>query len=416
MSFIGLSKYTNSVIKRAIILSTASLLLLCSTASYSSTDEILRDSAKKNGLVPVNILYQPTDPNLVSIGESFFSTRHLSNSGDISCLDCHLDEFSSADGLPNAVGIGGVGEGLKRALSGGEVIPRNTLPLWGRGQSNFNTFFWDGRVEYRDGQVASQFGEAAPSLDPLVVSVHLPVIEIREMLIETPVVADSKVESVTGADRVYQELISNVLVHEPELMKQLASQLDKQIEDVTFNDISVSIAEFIREKFRLKPTKFHEFVFRKGELTEQEKNGANIFYGKGKCSVCHSGAYLSDLSFHAIALPQIGFGKNGFGVDYGRYNVTHNPNDLYKFRTPPLYNVKDTGPYGHSGSVATLREVITFHFDPLAQIDLSMMTSHDRTEYYKKMVSANEALTLISNLSDQELSEVLMFLETLSFK
>ena len=415
MSFIDLSRYTNSGIKHQINLSIAALLLLCSTASYASTDDILRDSAKKNGLVPVNQLYKPTDSRLVSIGENFFSTRHLSNSGDIACLDCHLDEFSSADGLPNAVGVGGVGEGLKRALSGGEVIPRNTLPLWGRGQSGFNTFFWDGKVEYRNGQIASQFGEAAPSHDPLVVSVHLPVIEIREMLIETPVVAESKTETVTGADRVYKELISNVLEHEPDLMAQLASHLDKPIEDVTFADISVSIAEFIREKFRLKPTRFHEFVFRKGELSEQEKNGANIFYGKGKCSVCHSGAYLSDFNFHSIALPQIGFGKNGFGVDYGRYNVTHNPNDLYKFRTPPLYNVKATGPYGHSGSVATLRKAITFHFDPLAQIELSTMTTHDRTEYYKKMVSANEALILIASLSNQELSDVLKFLDTLSF-
>ena len=72
--------------------------------------------------------------------------------------------------------------------------------------------------------------------------------------------------------------------------------------------------------------------------------------------MCHSGPYFSDFKFHVVAFPHLGFGVNGFGVDYGRFNATFDPVDRYKFRTPPLYNVVKTGPYGHSGSVATVED------------------------------------------------------------
>ena len=35
--------------------------------------------------------------------------------------------------------------------------------------------FWDGRVQNKESRIVSQFGESAPSPDPLVVAVHLPV-------------------------------------------------------------------------------------------------------------------------------------------------------------------------------------------------------------------------------------------------
>ena len=47
--------------------------------------------------------------------------------------------------------------------------------------------------------------------------------------------------------------------------------------------------------------------------------------------------------------------------DLGRYEVTEDPNDRWKFRTPPLRNVALTAPYMHDGSMQTLREVMEFY-------------------------------------------------------
>ena len=79
-------------------------------------------------------------------------------------------------------------------------------------------------------------------------------------------------------------------------------------------------------------SKFESFVYKNTKLSKDEIEGGLIFYGKGKCSVCHAGTHLSDFKFHNIIFPQLGFGRNGFGVDYGRYNITFDPKDLYKLR------------------------------------------------------------------------------------
>ncbi len=126
--------------------------------------------------------------------------------------------------------------------------------------------------------------------------------------------------------------------------------------------------------------------------------------------------YFSDLRFHAVPFPQLGFGKNGFGIDYGRFNVTFRGEDLYRFRTPPLFNVHKTAPYGHSGSIANLRDAIVTHFDPLRNIDLNSMNGLERHEFFKRMAAVGGAFKMLSVLNEREVAEVESFLKTLSFE
>lgn len=380
-------------------------------------DAILKDVVKKNGFLNPSELATSLDNELVAVGEQFFASKNLANSRDVACQDCHLDEFSSADGLPIAIGVNGRGTGLERIFSGGEIIPRNTLPLWGRGQKGFNTFFWDGRVDMpSSGELRSQFGLSAPSADPLTVAVHLPLVEIKEMLVETKEVKENKLESAAAAENVFDYILDNLRTWEPDLISELAQAYEIETASLTFNHVADSLAAFIRSKFAIKETKFHKYIFSNGELTSKEKEGALLFYGKAKCSVCHAGPYLSDFKYHTVAFPQLGSGKNGFGIDYGRFNVTHNPQDLYKFRTPPLFNIENTSPYGHSGSVNDLESVIRFHFDPLEDTDhIESMTDLERAEYYRVLSSANEALLLIPFLEATDITNIISFLETLSF-
>ena len=80
-----------------------------------------------------------------------------------------------------------------------------------------------------------------------------------------------------------------------------------------------------------------------------------------KCSLCHNGPAFTDNKFHNVALAQFGPGKgNGTGGadDFGRMNVTGLAANKYTFRTTPLRNVELTGPYGHDGVFANLRQFI----------------------------------------------------------
>ena len=412
MNFRSSSRFTKFATK-AILL--AALSVACQAIVASPFEDIVRQAALSNGFVPVEETHASVNPDLAAHGQVLFESKALSLNGNISCQNCHLDEFGSADGIPNAVAVGGEGKGRNRIMSGGAIIPRNTLPFWGRGGTGFSVFFWDGKVDFSVGQRVSQFGDAYPSDDPLITAVHLPAAEIREMLEEDETVYAAKQESVDSALDVYDAVLAGLREKEPAAISGIARAFSIPSEDVSFLQVATAVANFIRDKFRLRETRFHRFVFEGGTLTDQELGGARLFYGKGKCSNCHAGPYFTDFEFHAVPFPQLGFGKNGFGIDYGRFNVTHDPDDLYRFRTPALANVERTAPYGHSGSVASMRDAIVYHFDPLREIDLGAMTALDRHEYFKRLAVSADSKVLTAYLDDEEVESLVAFLKTLTF-
>lgn len=383
--------------------------------AQASLENLVRKAALENGFMSAEELNPALDAELVKIGKIFFNSTSTSLNGNTSCQTCHLDRFGSADGIPNAIGVGGEGEGASRIKMGGAILPRNTLPLWGRGTEDFKILFWDGRIEKVDDLIISQFGENFPSLDPLVVAAHLPPLEIREMLVEDKFIEEQKTEKFDSANVVFSKIISELKKREPDGIEALADFYDINFEEITYFHVAKSIAEFIKAKFAIQDTEFHKFVFESGSLSEKKLRGAELFYGKGKCSVCHGGALFSDFKFHKIAYPQLGFGKNGFGIDYGRFNTTHEVKDLYKFRTPPLFDVLNTAPYSHSGSIQKIQEAIIFHFDPLRFIDLDSMTPLDRSEFYKRISLDSQEKMLISFLNDNEIELIVEFLKSLSF-
>jgi cytochrome c peroxidase len=401
---------------RTVVYLIVAVLVACPAfAEEPAFVEVLKTQVRANGFQPAGALYQNRTENLVEIGRVIFQSKGLSLNGDISCQTCHLTKFGSADGVPLAAAIGGKGEGPARLLSGAKLLPRNTLAFWGRGAKGFNTFFWDGRVDFANGKKISQFGSTPPSDDSLVTAAHLPVVQIREMLDEDTFVRKHKRESVEDSKAVYKAIADNLRRVEPRASKELAVVLGKDMGRLEYTDYASTIAAFIRSEFRLKPTKLERFVNGTERLGEEELRGGILFYGKGRCVVCHSGPHFSDFKFHVVVFPQLGFGANGFGVDYGRFNATFNPQDLYKFRTPPLYNVEKTAPYGHSGSVATLQEAIATHFDPLRFVNLAGMDGFSRYEFYKRLTLSSEAANATGFLSDDEIKQITAFLKTLSF-
>ena len=388
-------------------------VLVCSQASGDIYSDTLAAQVKRFGYTHPSNLENVFDPALATIGELLFENERLSFNSKISCKTCHLDEFSSTDGLPNAIGVGGDGKGRERLNSEGVVVPRNVLPLWGRGIDGFDVLFWDGKVEKTPDGVVSQFLSAAPSEDPLVVAAHLPLVEIREMVVDNNYVNDRfKLESVDAGYEMLDEIIRRE--QNTDVMNRLAAYFDVKNSDLDHSHVGEALAAHIRNKFQLRPTILNEFLSGDINLNEQQIQGGLLFYGKGRCVKCHKGPTFTDLKFHTIAFPQSGFGKNGFGVDYGRYNVTDKASDLFRFRTPPLIEVENTAPYGHSGSLYSLSAAIVAHFDPLSLIDPSEMEPLKRVSFFHTLQTANNTIRIpyLDALEVQQLEE---FLKTLSF-
>ena len=134
-----------------------------------------------------------------------------------------------------------------------------------------------------------------------------------------------------------------------------------RFDQLTFAHASNAIAGFIVDQFTFRNSPWDRFLAgNDAALSARQLAGAQTFLTL-KCSICHNGATFSDEQFHNVAVAQIGPGEgNGATLldDFGRMNVTGNPDDRYRFRTTPLRNVELTGPYGHDGAYATLRSFV----------------------------------------------------------
>jgi len=100
-------------------------------------------------------------------------------------------------------------------------------------------------------------------------------------------------------------------------------------------------------------------------LSEEEKRGANLFFGKANCSTCHRGRSLNGDNFYAIGVDDLyKAGAINTNADdprnLGRGEFTQNPEDNYKFKVPQLYNLGDAPFYFHGASKETLEEVIEY--------------------------------------------------------
>ncbi|MFK7969379.1 MAG: cytochrome-c peroxidase [Bacteroidia bacterium] len=99
-------------------------------------------------------------------------------------------------------------------------------------------------------------------------------------------------------------------------------------------------------------------------MTEQQKRGASIFFGKAECGSCHQGPALNNMDFHALGMPDL-VGSDVVsdpedGAHKGRGGFTGNPSELYQFKTPQLYNLKDSPFFGHGGTFHSVAEVIEY--------------------------------------------------------
>jgi cytochrome c peroxidase len=102
-------------------------------------------------------------------------------------------------------------------------------------------------------------------------------------------------------------------------------------------------------------------------MTEIEKYGAVLFFGKADCGSCHQGPALNTEAFHAFGMNDLDqIAEESFKTPSdapehrGRGGFTGNPVDNYKFKVPQLYNLADSPFYGHGGSMRSIREVIAY--------------------------------------------------------
>jgi cytochrome c peroxidase len=246
----------------------------------------------------------PTTPAKVALGRRLFEDPRLSRSGQIACASCHDRELGWGDGRSVAIGHDrqhGRRNSLSVAMSG------LLQPL-----------FWDGRADTLEQQAMH------PIEDP------------REMASR----ADLAVHRV-AARADYRRAFA-------------AAFGDDRIDTRT---IARALAAYQRSLLP-RPNRYDRFLAgTSAALDDQQLRGLHLFRTRARCMNCHSGATLSDGGFHNLGLHHYG----GRRQDLGRYEVSGDPADAGRFRTPSLRMLASTGPYMHNGQIRDLRKLVLLY-------------------------------------------------------
>ena len=245
--------------------------------------------------VPVIPESNQLNQDRINLGKMLFYDPILSIDSSISCNSCHKQEFAFSDNKS-------ISPGVKSRLGS-----RNTMSL-------ANVVYYD--AFQREGGVKS-----------LEMQVLVPIEDHNEMGFNI-ILASEK-----------------MLLH------------DKYVElsQIAYNRnpdpyvITRSIASFERTLISGNSD------FDKNNLTLDQKNGKNLFFGNRlKCSECHSGFLFTNQNFENNGLYEI-------YNDSGRYSLTNQVKDIGKFKVPSLRNIELTEPYMHDGSILTLEDVINHY-------------------------------------------------------
>jgi cytochrome c peroxidase len=336
-------------------------------------------------------------PEAIAFGERLFFDARLSLSGALACASCHIPEREWTDGRKVAVGL--------------EEVDRNTPSLH---NVRLNRWFgWDGAGDSLWAQ------SVRPLLDP------------REM---------------GGSARHVAETVRSDTDLACRYHKAFGAAPSQSDDDAVLVDAAKALAAF-QETLVTGRTPFDDFreALARGDrkaaarYPESAQRGLRIFIGKGRCSLCHFGPSFTNGEFEEIGIPH--YIRSG-GIDWGRaqgikmmqasrFNRLRGYSDdrsgvsaessrhvalawrnYGEFKIPSLRNAARTPPYMHNGHVATLTEVVRHY----SEIDVSRLHLGPEPVDSDGAAIDPELPTVLRplNLSDEEIADVVAFLETLT--
>ncbi|MEM7232745.1 MAG: cytochrome c peroxidase [Planctomycetota bacterium] len=204
------------------------------------------------------------------------------------------------------------------------------------------------------------------------------------------------------------------------------SESDQALVNEAFANFGKSIAAYERQLVS-RNSAFDRFVDgEENAIGAAAKRGLKLFIGDAFCVSCHNGSNFSDGEFNNTGLAQSGAfiplsdsgrfggvplvltdpfnGEGGFSDSTSTGSaklsgLVQEESQRGRFKTPSLRSISDTGPYFHTGSLRSLREVVEFY---------------NRGGDGNGFDGVADPLMVPLGLNDEQLSDLVEFLETLS--
>ncbi|MCU7803895.1 MAG: SCO family protein [Candidatus Thiodiazotropha sp. (ex Lucinoma borealis)] len=327
--------------------------------------------------IPVD---NPVTREKIALGRKLFFDRRLSLNDTFSCAMCHVPEqgFTSNE-LSMAVGIEG------------RSVRRNSPTIYNTAYASL--LFHDGREDTLEQQ----------AWGPLLAKNEMGNPSIGHVL--------NKIRGI------------------PEYQGLFETAFDGR--GVTMETLGMALACYERSLASAN-SNFDRWYYAKDTqaLSSSAQRGFELFTGKGGCSACHTiGAEYALFTDNQLHNTGTGY-RESMGIrpekqqivvapgvtleversvidrvgekpptDVGRYEVTENPHDRWKYKTPSLRNVSLTAPYMHNGSLSTLLDVVEFYdqggvpnelLDPqIRPLHLSQQEKQDLVSFIKSLTGSN---------------------------
>jgi len=416
-------------------------LLLFISHSFAQDSLPLDEQLKKiifdKGLKPLERVQPKVSREVTRLGSMLFHETQLSGNKNIGCNSCHHPMFGTSDAMAFSIGEGGIGMGGRRRQENGGVTKRHSPHVLNLGYPEIEHMFWDGRVHYDP--KTKIFTTPEPGFNganPKYKEVTSVITSSLAMQTIFPIVNDLEMRGGQGND--IADAGSNMgswnAVMDRLLKGSQKERYQKQFKaafpnttNYNIGHVAEALGQFLGLSFNIVDTPYDRYL--KGDIsamTDSEKRGLIVFTGRGKCVECHNGAHLSDFDFKSVGTPQLTPASIPAPFDEGRFEVTGNKSDLFKFRTPALRHLKITAPYMHNGAFKTLEEVIEHYNDPKKSLTNYTLNQMDMNPYNSDFVIDKDPLrnklriSLISigevrrgvNLTEAEKQDLLSFLET----
>ena len=296
---------------------------------------------------------------------------------DNTCGGCHSPTNGFGDTQSIAIGIDNNG-----IVGPGRTGPRNQR----RSPMVINTAFyptlmWNSRFRARSGDpFDNRAGLLFPAPEGLTLSYQPHLLTAQAFIPPTERVEVAGFVFRGNNDDIRNEVLRRLNANRN--YRELFSRAFPQVKagsPITFDDFGRAIAEF---EFTLVSTDAPIDRYARGDrnaLSEGQKLGAVLFFGRAGCVQCHavsgqSNEMFSDFREHVTGVPQVAptignvtFDGAGLNEDFGLEQVTGDPADRYAFRTSPLRNVALQPAFMHNGAFARLEDAIRYHLDPIGQ-------------------------------------------------
>jgi len=363
-----------------IIVATVLFVLLASVTSRSQIlDQQLAATLAQHGFTGriesslERRLGRKLDNQLVDLGQLLFFDTVGGLNNDNNCSGCHSPTNGFGDTQSIAIGVDNNG-----IVGPGRAGPRNQrrTPMV-INTAFFPTLMWNSRFaalshDPFDNSAGFQF----PLPEGLTLS-YQPQLLVAQAFIPPTERVEVAGFTFPGDNFDIRSEVLRRINNVPEYRK-LFGKIFPSVRDggpITFDMFGVAIAEF---EFSLVFADAPIDQFARGQrnaLTEDQKQGALLFFGKARCVECHkvsgnSNEMFSDFAQHVVGVPQIApnagnvpFDGPAQNEDFGLEQVTGNPDDRYKFRTSPLRNVALQPAFFHNGAFTTLEDAIRHHLD-----------------------------------------------------